>query len=151
PRVCSTLLGVFSRLHRGVGRVLPPVAPLDGWARWTILVVLAGGAVVRGAGGLFWAEPAGGDLIDPVLYSILADQIAHGHGFTYPGAHPGPTAYYPPGYPLALGAVLCNIVLAVATVWMVFELGRRLVGVPVGLIGAAVMALWPNAIVHTGL
>jgi 4-amino-4-deoxy-L-arabinose transferase-like glycosyltransferase len=152
-----------------VGRVLPPVAPLDGWARWTILVILAIGALVRVAWGLFWAEPPGGDLIDPVLYSILADQIAHGHGFTYPGAHPGPTAYYPPGYPLALGAVLFlvgllpghlslfavavsfNIVLSVATVWMVFELGRRLVSVPVGLIGAALMALWPNAIVHTGL
>jgi 4-amino-4-deoxy-L-arabinose transferase-like glycosyltransferase len=42
-------------------------------------------------------------------------------------------------------------VLSVATVWIVFELGRRLVSVPVGLVAAAFMAFWPNAVVHTGL
>jgi hypothetical protein len=163
------VLGVFSRLHRGVGRVLPPVAPLDGWARWTLLAVVAAAAVVRIAWAVVWAEPPEGNLTDPVLYSILADQVAHGNGFTYPGEHPGPTAYYPPGYPVALGVVLFlvgllpfdislfatavtfNIVLSVATVWIVFELSRRLVSVPVGLIAAAAMAFWPNAVVHTGL
>ncbi len=48
-------------------------------------------------------------------------------------------------------AVSFNIVLSVLTVLLVFELGRRLVSVPVGLIAAAAMALWPNAIVHSGL
>lgn len=152
-----------------MARVLPPVAPLEGWARGALVAVLGAAAVVRVAWGLFWAEPPTGDLTDPVLYSILADQIAHGHGFTYPGENAGPTAYYPPGYPVALGVVLFlvgllpfdislfavavtfNIVLSVATVWMVFELGRRLVSVPVGLVAAAFMAFWPNAVVHTGL
>jgi hypothetical protein len=163
------VLGVFSRLHRGVGRVLPPVSPLDGWARWTLLAVVAAAAVVRVAWAILWAEPPTGNLTDPVLYSLLADQVSQGNGFTYPGADPGPTAYYPPGYPLTLAAVLFlvgllpfdislfatavtfNIVLSVATVWMVFELGRRLVSVPVGLVAGGVMALWPNAVVHTGL
>ena len=160
---------MLSLVRRGVGRVLPPVAPLDGWGRWTLLAVVAASAAVRVGWTVLWAEPPAGDLTDPVLYSILADRIAHGHGFTYPGANAGPTAYYPPGYPLALGAVLFlvgllpfdlslfavavgfNIVLSVATVWMVFELGRRLVSVPVGLIAAGFMAFWPNAIIHTGL
>jgi 4-amino-4-deoxy-L-arabinose transferase-like glycosyltransferase len=163
------VLDVLSRVRRGVARVLPPVAPLDGWGRGALLAILAAAAGVRVAWGVLWAEPPTGNLTDPVLYSILADQIAHGHGFTYPGANAGPTAYYPPGYPVALGAVLFlfgllpfdlslfavavtfNIVLSVATVWMVFELGRRLASAPVGLVAAAFMAFWPNAIVHTGL
>jgi 4-amino-4-deoxy-L-arabinose transferase-like glycosyltransferase len=163
------VLDVLEAVRRGVGRALPPVAPLDGWARRVLLAVLAAAALARVAWGVFWAEPPTGNLTDPVLYSILADQISHGRGFTYPGESGGATAYYPPGYPLALGAVLFlvgllpfdlslfavavsfNIVLSVATVWIVFELGRRLVSVPVGLVAAAIMALWPNAIVHTGL
>jgi len=156
-------------VRRGVERVLPPLAPLAPWERWALLALVAASAVVRIAWGVLWAEPPVGDLTDPVLYSLLADQIAHGHGFSYPGEDAGPTAYYPPGYPLALGslvflvgllpfdvsifaiAVTFNIVLSVATVWMVFELGRRLVNVPVGLLAAAAMAFWPNAVIHTGL
>jgi hypothetical protein len=163
------VLDVLSRPRRWMRRVLPPAAPLDGGARWALLAIVAAAAAARVLWALVWADPPVGNLTDPVLYSLLADQVAHGHGFTYPGADPGPTAYYPPGYPLALAgaifvvgllpfdvtswaiAVTFNIVLSVATVWMVFELGRRLVSVPVGLIAAAAMAFWPNAVVHTGL
>jgi hypothetical protein len=163
------VLDVLARPRRWMSRVLPPVAPVDGGARWALMAIVAAAAAARIVWALVWADPPVGNLTDPVLYSLLADQVAHGNGFSYPGADPGPTAYYPPGYPLTLAAVVVvvgllpgdislwaiavtlNIVLSVITVGMVFELGRRLVNVPVGLIAGAVMAFWPNAIVHTGL
>jgi 4-amino-4-deoxy-L-arabinose transferase-like glycosyltransferase len=125
------------------------------------------GAVLR----IVWALKAQppGELRDPALYLLLGDQIAHGEGFSYPGSDGGVTAYYPPGYPLALGALIwlaglwpsdlssfgiavtANVVLSVATIGLVFALGRRLVDARVGLVAAAVFALWPNLVFHTGV
>lgn len=110
------------------------------------------------------------ELRDPVLYMILAEHLAAGDGYRYGfEADQGLTAYYPPGYPLVLGAVVwlvrllpgdvstfdvavwLNVVLSVATVGLVFVLGRRLVGVRVGLVAAALWALWPNLVFHSGV
>ena len=132
-----------------------------------LILIVAAGAALR----IVWAfktqEPR--ELRDPALYLILGEQIAHGHGFSYPGSAGGVTAYYPPGYPLMLGtliwlagvwpsdlsafgvAVTANVVLSVATIGLVFALGRRLVDARVGLVAAAIFALWPNLIVHTGV
>src|SRR5690606_5693757 len=110
------------------------------------------------------------ELRDPTLYLTLAERIAAGDGYTY-GDLPnqGVTAYYPPGYPLVVGvltglarllpgeasafhvAIGTNVVLSLATVALVFALGRRLAGERVGLVAAAVVGLWPNLIVHTGV
>lgn len=110
------------------------------------------------------------ELRDPALYLILADHVAAGDGFRY-GFAPdqGTTAYYPPGYPLALAAVVwlvrllpfdvtvfdvaiwLNVALSVATIGLVFVLGRRLGGDRVGLVAAGVWALWPNLIFHSGI
>jgi 4-amino-4-deoxy-L-arabinose transferase-like glycosyltransferase len=158
---------VVPGLRRWVSRVLPPLPPLDRRARWLLALVVAGGAALR----IVWAfkvqEPQ--ELRDPALYLILGEQVAHGHGFSYPGSAGGVTAYYPPGYPLALGALIwlaglwpsdvsafgvavtTNVVLSVATIGLVFALGRRLVDTRVGIVAAAVFALWPNLIVHTGV
>ncbi len=110
------------------------------------------------------------ELRDPVLYLILSDNLAAGHGYSYgPAADQGTTAYYPPGYPLALAAVVwlvklapfdvttfdvavwLNVALSVATIGLVFVLGRRLAGDKVGLVAAGIWALWPNLIFHSGI
>jgi Dolichyl-phosphate-mannose-protein mannosyltransferase len=161
--------GVLLALRRSLERALPPVTPLDRTTRRALAAVLAVAAALRVAWGVAGASSPVGDLTDPTLYRYLADQIAHGDGFTYAGEDPGPTAYYPPGYPYTLGilaavlrpipgtvstfgiAVTLNIVLSVLTVAIVFELGRRLVDARVGLVAAGVLALWPNVVIHTGL
>ena len=48
-------------------------------------------------------------------------------------------------------AIWFNVALSVATIGLVFVLGRRLAGVRAGLAAAAVWALWPNLIFHSGI
>jgi len=149
-------------------RVLPPVPPLDRRARWWLAGIIAVGAVLR----LVWAfqaeEPVA--LRDPLLYLVLGDHIASGDGYSYgPGPDQGATAYYPPGYPVLLGAAVwavrllagdvttfgvaigLNVVLSVATIGLVFVLARRLAGPTVGVVAAGIWALWPNLIFHSGI
>ena len=149
-------------------RVLPPVPPLSRRARWWLVAIVAAGALLR----LVWAtqaeEPVA--LRDPSLYLVLADHVADGDGYTYgDGPDQGQTAYYPPGYPVALGAAIwlvrlvpgdwsafgvavgMNVVLSVATIGLVFALARRLAGNAVGLVAAGIWALWPNLVFHSAI
>lgn len=149
-------------------RVLPPVAPLSRRARWWLVALVVVGAGLR----LVWAtqaeEPVA--LRDPSLYLVLADHVAAGDGYTYgPGPDQGTTAYYPPGFPMALGAVIwlvrlvpgdwsafgvavgLNVVVSVATIGLVFALARRLAGPAVGLVAAGIWALWPNLVFHSAI
>ena len=48
-------------------------------------------------------------LHDPGLYMVLADQVANGHGYSYPGVDGGVTAYYPPATWLLLAALMWGI------------------------------------------
>jgi hypothetical protein len=150
-------------------RALPPLPPLDRRARWGLGAIVAVGALLR----VVWALQAQppGELRDPVFYLVLADHVAAGDGYRYGyQADQGITAYYPPGYPLALGAltwamrgvlpgtasafdvaIWFNVALSVATIGLVFVLGRRLAGVRVGLAAAAIWALWPNLVFHSGI
>jgi Dolichyl-phosphate-mannose-protein mannosyltransferase len=148
--------------------VLPPVPPLSRRARWWLVAIVAAGALLR----LVWAtqaeEPVA--LRDPSLYLVLADHVADGDGYTYgDGPDQGQTAYYPPGYPVALGAAIwlvrlvpgdwsafgvavgMNVVLSVATIGLVFALARRLAGNAVGLVAAGIWALWPNLVFHSAI
>jgi hypothetical protein len=81
--------------------------------------------------------------------------------------HNVPTAMFPPGYPAVLGAlfwmvihsplpdnllaaaVSLNVVLSVATVFLAFEIARRLFDIRVGLVTAALLAVYPNLIYYT--
>jgi hypothetical protein len=137
--------------------------------RWALLAVVVVGAALRIAWALRMQQPV--ELRDPVLYLILADHLAAGDGFRYGfGVDQGQTAYYPPGYPLALGgalwlarlvlpgtvsafdvAVWLNVALSVATIGLVFVLGRRLAGPAVGLVAAGIWAVWPNLVFHSGI
>lgn len=169
---------VLSPPRERLKRVLPPVKPLDRHARAALLVILVLGAMLRVGWALIAAEPpAGGDPDeiprDPGFYLLLSDSLANGDGYSYPSAEDPSgfesTAYYPPGYPIVLGGVLravnvlpfdvsafgvavaLNLVLSVATIALVFELARRLAGERVGLVAAALIALWPNLIVYSGV
>jgi 4-amino-4-deoxy-L-arabinose transferase-like glycosyltransferase len=111
--------------------------------------------------------PLGGD---PHWYYVVGINIAEGNGFVaarnelweLPG--PGlPTAFWPPGYPFALGALftvfgvgittaqVLNVVLGAVTVPFVYALGREIVNRQVGLAAAALFTVFPNVIAGTPL
>ena len=149
-------------------RALPPVPPLDRRARWILAGIVAVGAVLRVVWALQAESPVA--LRDPLLYLVLSDHLASGDGYSYgPGPEQGATAYYPPGYPVLLGAVVwavrllpggvstfgvavgLNVVLSVAGIGLVFVLARRLAGPAAGLVAAGIWALWPNLVFHSGI
>lgn len=138
-----------------------------GWAdpftRWLGIVLLVA-AVVRVVWVLYAArEPVG--IYDPHWYEMLGVRIATGDGYTLPGGDP--TAYYSVGYPAALAAAvwtvehtplsddvpvaagMLNAALAVATVALIGLIGRRLAGWRVGVVAAALAAVFPNQIFYT--
>ena len=108
-------------------------------------------------------EPVG--IHDPLLYYLLGIQIAEGNGYRLLDGTP--TAFYPVGYPAALGGVFAlvrhtpipdnlvlasgffNVFLGVATVVLAYEVGRRLFSPSVGLLAALWLAVFPNLIYHT--
>ncbi len=133
--------------------------------RWLLVIVLVATAL-RLAWVLYAArEPRG--FHDPTLYDVFAARIADGHGYT--AANGEATTYYPVGYVGTLGAVvwlvgrtpipenipmtaaLVNLVVGVGTVALTFEVGRRLVDNRVGVVAAAIVAVWPNLIFHTAV
>lgn len=153
--------------------MFPPMPKLTRRQRQLLLAVVAAGALLRLVWAVAVAEPPAQDGTvprDPGFYLLLGNMLADGNGYSYlvDGFDVQASAYYPPGYPLTLGAlfwlvellpfevshfaaaVAMNLVLSVATIGLVFELGRRLVNPRVGLLAAGVMAVWPNLITYTG-
>jgi hypothetical protein len=135
--------------------------------RVALIAILVVGAALRIAWIVYAARPALG-LFDPAAYSGHAIELAHGDGYRFLGGDK--TAYYPIGYPAALGAALwlaqhlpvpddvwnvaavLNLVLGVATIALGFEAGRRLANdVRVGLVAAGLLALWPNLVFHSAV
>jgi len=130
---------------------------------------------VAGAIRLVWVlvmsrTPKG--LSDLTLYPGFANTIADGRGYLSLGEHP--TAYYPPGYPYFLGGIqwvldlvglddhlvlvagLVQALLGGLAAAAVVVVGWRLVGtgprgVRVGIIAGALVACWPNLVVHSSL
>ena len=111
-----------------------------------------------------WADtiPLGGD---PHWYYVVGWNIADGNGFVaarnelfeIPG--PGePTAFWPPGYPFALGALfwtfgvsitsaqVLNALLGAAAIPFTYAIGAKTFGRGAGVIAASVYAVFPNAI-----
>jgi 4-amino-4-deoxy-L-arabinose transferase-like glycosyltransferase len=104
---------------------------------------------------------------DALTFHLLANLLAQGHGFVaaQPYALQGivePTAEHPPLYPLILAGVswigetsytahrLASALMGTGTVFAIGVLGRRVAGERVGLVGAAVAALYPILIVTDG-
>ena len=160
--VRDRLLLAYSR-----GTNVTPLSPRE--RRWLVAIVLVALAL-RVWWVIYATRPTQG-LHDPLFYSVYGKSIAEGDGYRLvAGPSQGePTAYYPVGYPAALGAVfwlmyhlpfgdnepiaaaLFNLVLGVATVALVFEVARRLFDTRVGLVAAGIVALYPNLIFHTAL
>lgn len=136
----------------------------DPHLRWTGIAV-AVGLVLR----LLWVgvasrEPVG--LADPLRYLEAARGIASGDGYLE-FLSGEPTAYYPPGYPFFLGAVvwlarhtpltddavllagIIQALLGTATVVLAAALARRLLGAASGVATAVILALYPNLIFHS--
>jgi 4-amino-4-deoxy-L-arabinose transferase-like glycosyltransferase len=75
----------------------------------------------------------------------------------------GPSAWFPPGYPLFLAALyklfgysqltgkLANVAIGVGISVFTYLLARSLVGSSVALLGALLIAVWPNLVFHTGI
>jgi 4-amino-4-deoxy-L-arabinose transferase-like glycosyltransferase len=100
---------------------------------------------------------------DQYSYWYYGNEIAAGRGYVGYVTHQ-PTAYYPMGYPALLAALffvvlhahlpgdlmlwagLMHVVFSTATVALVFFIGRRVFNPTAGLIAAALLAVFPNAI-----
>jgi 4-amino-4-deoxy-L-arabinose transferase-like glycosyltransferase len=100
---------------------------------------------------------------DQYSYWYYGNEIAAGRGYVGYVTH-RPTAYYPIGYPAALAALffvvlhahlpgdlmfwagLMHVVFGTATVALVFFIGRRVFNPTAGLVAAALLAVFPNAI-----
>jgi 4-amino-4-deoxy-L-arabinose transferase-like glycosyltransferase len=138
--------------------------------RWLAVILLVGAALRIGWCVYAAKPPAGVDargnfsLHDPNFYMLFGEQFAHGHGYHLPDGTP--SAYYPVGYAVALGGMFFvaehtvgdhpigamaafNVLCGVATVALVFAIGRRLRGDRLGLVAAAITAVYPNLVFHT--
>ncbi len=139
-----------------------------------LVVIVAAGAALRIGWSVYAARTPQG-LHDPLMYHIVAEAVSTGHGYSYPPLFNGvgvgwaPTAYYPPGYPLLLGAfewftnhtplpdnvnalvVIINLVAGIASIVLVYAIARRIANERTGLIAAALVAFWPNLIFHTAV
>jgi len=148
-------------MHR-VGRVLA-AARSDRFIR-ALGIVLVVATVVRVVWVVFAARPPVG-IHDPYWYELGATRIAAGDGYTL--VNGDPTAYFPVGYPaalavvswigthtpvtdnLALSAGYAQVIPGVATVALIGLIGRRLFGGRVGIVAAAIAAVFPSQIFYT--
>jgi 4-amino-4-deoxy-L-arabinose transferase-like glycosyltransferase len=123
---------------------------------WRLLAILALAAVVR----LAWiALVPNGQYSDSVWYDGAAANLAANGVYGLDG----PSAWFPPGYPFLLTAIykfvghseiagkLANVVIGVSMTGFTYLLGRMVAGEVVGLIGALLLAVWPNLIFSTGI
>ena len=96
---------------------------------------------------------------DADYYFHRAGDLAAGLG--YLSAHGAPTAYWPPGWPMALSVVfrlvgggvtavwLINLLAGAATAWFTLDLGRHMFGSEtVARLGVLLLAFYPNNIAY---
>jgi 4-amino-4-deoxy-L-arabinose transferase-like glycosyltransferase len=100
---------------------------------------------------------------DQDQYYYYGREIAEGHGYVSHVTNE-PTAYYPIGFPAILAALfwvvrttplpddymlaanVLNVVVGTASVVLAYLIGRRLFGRIGGLLGAAILAVFPNLV-----
>lgn len=131
------------------------------------LVAIVAIAFALRLGWVLWWHPA-----EPTVWQESGDQFSYYHYGREIAAGRGyvhylrgvPTAYYPIGYPAILAALffvvdhtpipddfmlalnLQNVVVGTASVVLAYIIGRALFGARGGLIGAAILAVFPNIV-----
>lgn len=95
---------------------------------------------------------------DGIWYHERAIDLLAGRGYSVNGV---PTAMYPPGYPFFLALFyslfgvstlvvkIAQVVVGTLSVLLTYLIGARLVGHRVGLLSAAIMAVYPNHVFFT--
>lgn len=128
------------------------------------LVVFAMAIVPRAAWVAYNDRPPQG-LNDPVMYNLLSDLMADGHGYIRPTGEA--FAYYPVGYPATLAGFkkageffgwersifsikMLNGMLGALTTVAIFLLGSRLFDRRVGFSAGALHAIFPSQVYYTG-
>lgn len=107
-------------------------------------------------------DPNDGRFDDTVWYHNSAALVALGRGYANPYSGT-PTALWPPGYPVFLGAVfkafgaglaqtyVANTVLAALTVAVVYAIGVQLFGRRTALVAGVALAIWPGQVFFASL
>jgi Gpi18-like mannosyltransferase len=124
-------------------------------ALWVIFAALVG---LRLIAILAWVEPSS----DAAWYFSRAAMLADGRG--YLGDHGAPTAYWPPGWPLALSVLfrltgpaiwavgLVNLVLSCLAGWLLLDLARHVLRAEVpARLALLLWAVYPNAVLYVPL
>ncbi|MEA3185887.1 MAG: hypothetical protein QOJ74_2364 [Ilumatobacteraceae bacterium] len=129
--------------------------------RRTLAMVVAAGAILRVARLLITKWNRGLLLNDSLYYSAQAHQLAHGVWFRevftdQPGAEHGPLtstlmALVSWGGDPVNRQRLVTVAFGVATIAIVGQIGRRIGGDRVGIIAAALAAVYPNLWINDGL
>jgi hypothetical protein len=101
---------------------------------------------------------------DAAAYTTIAANLERGEGFTLGSGATQPASNYSPGVPLFAGGLyaitgavherLARLALAlIGTLAVLFSflIGRRLSGVPAGLIGATAVAIYPALLEYQGM
>ena len=124
--------------------------------KWLLGTALVVGLLVR-AVVLAQTVNLGTPIIDEQHYAQLARSLLNGEGFAWaPGQ---PTSIRPPLYPAFLASIwsifgqgnyqavrVAQVLLSVATAWLVFLLGRQVFSAVVGRVSAAAVWLYPSLI-----
>jgi hypothetical protein len=123
-----------------------------GWGLTLIALVAFG---IRLVDSLLYEKPT--HFVDPTFYDMQATLIGRGYGFALPFAPSiRPTALHPPLYPLLLSVTslfgtdsrlahqFVALLMGIAGVVVIGLLGREVGGRAVGLVAAALAALYPN-------
>ncbi len=152
--ILVTLFMLRQPLVRGLDRTATVVLRPSTTA-W-LCFVLGVGVVLRLLWvGIYPAMPAS----DGATYLRLAEKLSRGE----PYGGTGWRAYWPPGYPFLLTPLVSlfgasrsmiiglNLFLFVATLFVVYSLGRALGGELTGRLAAAILSVWPNHIAMTAV
>jgi len=133
----------------------------QGWfatSRGALIALFALFTALRAGAILLGVQPSS----DAAWYYSRADMLARSLG--YLGDHGEPTAYWPPGWPLALSHAfsllgtstltvgLFNLACAVLAAWLTYDLARRLFSSELGArLALLLLAVYPNSILYVPL
>ena len=134
-----------------------------------VVAVVALGMVLR-VMFVLWASRGGPSAAvqgDQLQYWRIGHQVAAGHGYSFPDTGKA-TAYYPMGWPMLIGVsvkvfdvvglghfdvtavVQLQLLFGGLAVWATFHLAKAVGGRRIGLLSAAIVALFPSLIFGAG-